>query len=164
MGFIKQIAHSIHLTGFAFLFGNIMMDTIFGSRKLKAEQYPLLSKSYTISWISLIISGIIQIILFSKRYKSGKNKESKVEFNSKFGTWIRMLIIKALMTVFTAFILDIVVRVAVPEDKRRNVLKIGRIGLFCILFLISGYNREYREKELTKFYFDSNSINYNKSE
>ena len=164
MGFIKQIAHSIHLTGFSFLLGNIIMDNIFGSRKLKAEQYPFLSKLYTISWISLIVSGVVQIILFSKRYKSGKSKESKVEFNSKYGTWDRMIMMKGILTFFTAFILDVVVRMAVPEDKRRNVLKIGRIGLFLILFFISGYSKEYREKELTKFYFDSNSINYNKSE
>ena len=164
MGIVKQITHSIHLAGFAFLLGNIMMDNIFGSRKLKAEEYPILSKLYTISWISLIISGIIQIIMFSKRYKSENNKESKIEFNSKFGMWIRMLIIKAVMTVFTAFVLDTAVKTVIPEDKRKYVLKVARIGLFCVLFLISGYNREYREKELTKFYFDSNRINYNKSE
>ena len=56
MSFIKQIVHTIHLMGFAFLLGNLIMDNVFGRRELKKEMLPLLGKLYTISWVSLIIT------------------------------------------------------------------------------------------------------------
>lgn len=141
MSFIKQIVHTIHLIGFAFLLGNLIMDNVFGRRELKKEMLPLLGRLYTLSWISLIITGIIQVILITKQFN--------YVYNSKFGTWIKMILVKTLITIITAFCIEAIVKISVPSEKRRNILKVARIILFCILFFISGFSREFREMKCT---------------
>lgn len=141
MSFIKQIAHTIHLMGFAFLLGNLIMDNVFGRRELKKEMLPLLGKLYTISWVSLIITGVLQVVLITKQFN--------YIYNSKFGTWIKMILVKTLITIITAFCIEGIVNAVVPAEKRRNILKVVRIALFCILFFISGFSREFREMRCT---------------
>ena len=42
-----------------------------------------------------------------------------------------------LYTIITAFCIEGIVNAVVPAEKRRNILKVVRIALFCILFFIS---------------------------
>ena len=140
MGFGKQVVHSIHLTAFAFLGGNLLMDFLFGKRKYEASQYPLLSRYYTIAWLSIIVTGIVQIILVSK--------QGRYVNDSKFSKWIKILLFKTILTFFAAFGVELIVKLAIPEANRREILKIVRVILFLVLFYISGYSREFREIEL----------------
>ena len=141
MSFIKQIVHTIHLIGFAFLLGNLIMDNVFGRREINKDHLPLLSKLYSLSWISLIVTGVMQIVLISKQFH--------YVHNSKFGTWIKILLLKTALTITTAFFIEGLIKMLVPEEKRRMSIKYARIGMFCVLFFISGFSRDYRETKLT---------------
>lgn len=142
MAYLRQILHIIHLACFSFILGNMITDYIFGNRKYEKEQYPLLGKTYQYCWLGMIVTGIWQIMVISKQHNYLKNK--------KYGRWVLLLFIKTIFTLVSAYGLELIAKIFVPEKQRRVFLKYSRIGCFLALFLYSSIVREFRETQLRK--------------
>ena len=138
-GIFRQFLHALHLTAFSFLLGNIIMDFLFGKKGFTKEDFILLGKSYSYAWITIIVTGIWQIMVISKQHNYVKNK--------KYMTWVYILIVKTTLALITAYGLEIIAKF-IPFNYRRYFLKYGRLICFFLLFLISGLNREWRETQL----------------
>ena len=138
-GIFRQFLHALHLTAFSFLLGNIIMDNLFGKKGFSKEDFILLGKSYSYAWITIIVTGIWQIMVISKQHNYVKNK--------KYMTWVYILIVKTTLALITAYGLEIIAKF-IPFNYRRNFLKYARLISFFLLFLISGLNREWRETQL----------------
>ena len=138
-GIFRQFLHALHLTAFSFLLGNIIMDFLFGKKGFTKEDFILLGKSYSYAWITIIVTGIWQIMVISKQHNYVKNK--------KYMTWVYILIVKTTLALITAYGLEIIAKF-IPFNYRRNFLKYARLINFFLLFLISGLNREWRETQL----------------
>ena len=138
-GIFRQFLHSLHLTSFSFLLGNIIMDNLFGKKGFSKEDFILLGKSYFYAWITIIITGIWQIMVISKQHNYIKN--------NKYMTWVYILIVKTILAFITAFGLEIIAKF-IPLNYRRIFLKYARLICFFLLFIISGLNREWRETQL----------------
>lgn len=138
-GIFRQFLHALHLTAFSFLLGNIIMDNLFGKKGFSKEDFILLGKSYSYAWITIIVTGIWQIMVISKQHNYVKNK--------KYMTWVYILIVKTTLALITAYGLEIIAKF-IPFNYRRYFLKYGRLICFFLLFLISGLNREWRETQL----------------
>ena len=139
IGIFRQFLHALHLTAFSFLLGNIIMDFLFGKKGFTKEDFILLGKSYSYAWITIIVTGIWQIMVISKQHNYVKNK--------KYMTWVYILIVKTTLALITAYGLEIIAKF-IPFNYRRYFLKYGRLICFFLLFLISGLNREWRETQL----------------
>jgi len=142
MAYLRQILHLVHLTCFSFILGNLINEYFFGKPKLENEQYPLLGKLYSYAWLGMIVSGIWQIMVISKQHKYIKNK--------KYGTWVKLLFFKTIFGIFSAYGIEIFVKLFIPELYKKLVLKYMRICCFLFLFLLSGVIREFRETQLKK--------------
>ena len=138
-GIFRQFLHALHLTAFSFLVGNIIMYFLFGKKGFTKEDFILLGKSYSYAWITIIVTGIWQIMVISKQHNYVKNK--------KYMTWVYILIVKTTLALITAYGLEIIAKF-IPFNYRRYFLKYGRLICFFLLFLISGLNREWRETQL----------------
>lgn len=138
-GIFRQFLHALHLTAFSFLLGNIIMDFLFGKKGFTKEDFILLGKSYSYAWITIIVTGIWQIMVISKQHNYVKNK--------KYMTWVYILVLKTILALITAFGLEIIAKF-IPLNYRRYFLKYARLICFFLLFLISGLNREWRETQL----------------
>ena len=115
------------------------MDFLFGKKGFTKEDFILLGKSYSYAWITIIVTGIWQIMVISKQHNYVKNK--------KYMTWVYILIVKTTLALITAYGLEIIAKF-IPFNYRRYFLKYGRLICFFLLFLISGLNREWRETQL----------------
>ena len=142
MAYLRQILHLVHLTCFSFILGNMINEYFFGKRKYEQDQYPLLGKVYSYSWLGMIVSGIWQIMVISKQHNYVKNK--------KYGTWVKLLFFKTIFGLFSAYGIEFFVKIFIPELYKRTVLKYLRIFCFLFLFVISGMIREFRETQLKK--------------
>ena len=142
MAYLRQILHLVHLTCFSFILGNMINEYFFGKRKYEQDQYPLLGKVYSYSWFGLIVSGIWQIMVISKQHNYVKNK--------KYATWVKLLFFKTIFGLFSAYGIELFVKILIPETYKRLVLKYLRIFCFLFLFVISGMIREFRETQLKK--------------
>ena len=109
---------------------------------MENEQYPLLGKLYSYAWLGMIISGIWQIMVISKQHNYVKNK--------KYGTWVKLLFFKTIFGIFSAYGIELFVKMFIPSIYEKIVLKYLRIGCFLFLFLLSGIIREFRETQLKK--------------
>ncbi len=138
-GIFRQFLHALHLTAFSFLLGNIIMDYLFGKKGFTKEDFILLGKSYSYAWITIIVTGIWQIMVISKQHNYVKN--------NKYMTWVYILIVKTTLALITAYGLEIIAKF-IPFNYRRYFLKYARLICFFLLFLISGLNREWRETQL----------------
>ena len=115
------------------------MDFLFGKKGFTKEDFILLGKSYSYAWITIIVTGIWQIMVISKQHNYVKNK--------KYMTWVYILIVKTTLALITAYGLEIIAKF-IPFNYRIYFLKYGRLICFFLLFLISGLNREWRETQL----------------
>ena len=142
MAYLRQILHLVHLTCFAFIMGNMIDEYFLGKMKLEKEQYPLVGKLYSYAWLGMIVSGIWQIMVISKQHNYVKNK--------KYGTWVKLLFFKTIFGIFSAYGIELFVKMFIPSIYEKIVLKYLRIGCFLFLFLLSGIIREFRETQLKK--------------
>ena len=142
MAYLRQILHLAHLTCFAFIMGNMIDEYFLGKMKLEKEQYPLVGKLYSYAWLGMIVSGIWQIMVISKQHNYVKNK--------KYGTWVKLLFFKTIFGIFSAYGIELFVKMFIPSIHEKIVLKYLRIGCFLFLFLLSGIIREFRETQLKK--------------
>ena len=142
MAYLRQILHLVHLTCFAFIMGNMIDEYFLGKMKLEKEQYPLVGKLYSYAWLGMIVSGIWQIMVISKQHNYVKNK--------KYGTWVKLLFFKTIFGIFSAYGIELFVKIFIPSIYEKIVLKYLRIGCFLFLFLLSGIIREFRETQLKK--------------
>ena len=142
MAYLRQILHIVHLTCFSFIMGNMINEYFFGKTKYEQEQYPLLGKVYSYAWLGMIVSGIWQIMVISKQHKYVKNK--------KYLTWVKLLFFKTIFGLFSAYGVEIFVKIFIPELYKKVVQKYLRIFCFLFLFLLSGIIREFRETQLKK--------------
>ena len=142
MAYLRQILHLVHLTCFSFILGNMINEYFFGKRKYEQDQYPLLGKVYSYAWLGMIVSGIWQIMVISKQHNYVKNK--------KYATWVKLLFFKTIFGLFSAYGIELFVKILIPETYKRLVLKYLRIFCFLFLFVISGMIREFRETQLKK--------------
>ena len=142
MAYLRQILHLVHLTCFAFIMGNMIDEYFLGKMKLEKEQYPLVGKLYSYAWLGMIVSGIWQIMVISKQHNYVKNK--------KYGTWVKLLFFKTIFGIFSAYGIELFVKMFIPSIHEKIVLKYLRIGCFLFLFLLSGIIREFRETQLKK--------------
>ena len=115
------------------------MDYLFGKKGFSKEDFILLGKSYSYAWLTIIVTGIWQIMVISKQHNYVKNKN--------YMTWVYILIVKTLLALITAYCLEIIAKF-IPQNSRRLFLKYSRLICFCLLFIISGINREWRETQL----------------
>ncbi len=115
------------------------MDYFFGKKGFKKEDFILLGKCYSYAWLTIIVTGIWQIMVISKQHNYIKNKN--------YMTWVYILIVKTLLALITAYCLEIIAKF-IPQNSRRLFLKYSRLICFCLLFIISGINREWRETQL----------------
>ena len=138
-GIFRQFLHALHLTAFSFLLGNIIMDNLFGKKGFKKEDFILLGKCYSYAWLTIIVTGIWQIMVISKQHNYIKNKN--------YMTWVYILIVKTLLALITAYCLEFIAKF-IPQNSRRLFLKYSRLICFFALFIISGINREWRETQL----------------
>ena len=142
MAYLRQILHLIHLTCFSFILGNMINEYFFGKTKYEKDQYPLLGKLYTYSWLGMIVTGIWQIMVISLQHKYVKNK--------KYKTWVQLLFFKTIFGLFSAYGIELFVKLFIPETYKKSVLKYMRISCFLFLFVFSGMVREFRETQLKK--------------
>ena len=142
MAYLRQILHLVHLTCFSFILGNMINEYFFGKMKLENEQYPLLGKLYSWAWLGMIVSGIWQIMVISKQHNYVKKRKYKI--------WVQLLFFKTIFGLFSAYGIEFVVKLFIPETYKRPVLRHMRIFCFLFLFLFSGYIREFRETQLKK--------------
>ena len=140
-GLFRQFLHMIHLVAFAFLCGNIIMDYLFGKANFTKENFVLLGRSYSIAWLTIIVTGIWQIMIISFQHNYIKN--------AKYMTWVWLLFIKTIMGIFSAYGIELFVKFFIPQAYKRKTLKYMRLICFFILFLLSSIIREWRETQLT---------------
>lgn len=140
MGLFKSICHIIHLIGFSFILGNLIMDNIFGKRRLEEGQYSTIGWLYLGAWLSLIITGTtnIMLLIIEHRYK----------YTKVFGVWIKWLLIKAIITIIMAFFIESIIGLFTYGAQKKQIINITRTILFCLTFLLSHYTREMRENKL----------------
>ena len=115
------------------------MDYFFGKKGFKKEDFILLGKCYSYAWLTIIVTGIWQIMVISKQHNYIKNKN--------YMTWVYILIVKTLLALITAYSLEFIAKF-IPQNSRRLFLKYSRLICFFALFIISGINREWRETQL----------------
>jgi len=139
-GIFRQFLHMLHLVAFSFLCGNIIMDYLFGKANFTKENFWLLGKSYTVAWLTIIVTGIWQIMIISFQHNYIKN--------SKYMTWVWLLLVKTFMGLFTAYGIEFLEKF-IPKEYKRKTLKYLRLSGFFILFLLSSIIREWRETQLT---------------
>ena len=142
MAYLRQVLHLIHLTCFSFILGNMINEYFFGKTKYEKDQYPLLGKLYSYSWLGMIVTGIWQIMVISLQHKYVKNK--------KYKTWVQLLFFKTIFGLFSAYGIELFVKLFIPETYKKSVLKYMRIICFLFLFVFSGMVREFRETQLKK--------------
>lgn len=145
MAYLRQILHLIHLTCFSFILGNMINEFFFGKTKYEPNQYPLLGKLYSYAWLGLIVSGVWQIMVISKQHKYNNKRNRKV-----YGTWVKLLFFKTVFGLFSAYGIELFVKLFIPEVYKKSVLKYMRIFCFLFMFLLSGVIREFRETRLIK--------------
>ena len=145
MAYLRQILHLIHLTCFSFILGNMINEYFFGKTKYEPNQYPLLGKLYSYVWLGLIVTGIWQIMVISLQHKYNNKRNRKV-----YGTWVKLLFIKTILGLFSAYGIELFVKIFIPEVHKKKVLKYMRIFCFLFMFVFSGIIREYRETKLIK--------------
>ena len=142
MAYLRQVLHLIHLTCFSFILGNMINEYFFGKTKYEKDQYPLLGKLYSYAWLGMIVTGIWQIMVISLQHKYVKNK--------KYKTWVQLLFFKTIFGLFSAYGIELFVKLFIPEANKKSVLKYMRIFCFLFLFVFSGMVREFRETQLKK--------------
>lgn len=145
MAYLRQILHLIHLTCFSFILGNMINEFFFGKTKYEPSQYPLLGKLYSYAWLGMIVTGIWQIMVISLQHKYNNKRNKKV-----YGTWVKLLFIKTIFGLFSAYGIELFVKIFIPEVHKKIVLKYMRIFCFLFMFIFSGIIREYRETKLIK--------------
>ena len=142
MAYLRQILHLVHLTCFSFILGNMIDEYFLGKMKLEQDQYPLLGKLYSYAWLGMIVSGIWQIMVISKQHKYIKNK--------KYVTWVKLLFFKTVFGLFSAYGIELFVKIFIPSAYKKITLKYMRVICFLFMFLLSGIIREFRETQLKK--------------
>ena len=142
MAYLRQILHLVHLTCFSFILGNMIDEYFLGKMKLEQDQYPLLGKLYSYAWGGMIVSGIWQIMVISKQHKYIKNK--------KYVTWVKLLFFKTIFGLFSAYGIELFVKIFIPSVYQKVTLKYMRVICFLFMFLLSGIIREFRETQLKK--------------
>lgn len=140
MGFAKSVCHVIHLIGFSFILGNMIMDNVFGKRQLQSNQYSTIGWLYLGAWLSLIVTGTANIMLFIIEYR--------YKYTKAFSTWIKCLLMKAIITIIMAFFIEYIIGLFVHGAQKKAVVNIVRIVLFFITFFLSHFTREMRENKL----------------
>jgi hypothetical protein len=137
------------MASFAFIFGNLVFDHMWGVRSiLKVDK-----KSYTIfhvaSCITLMISGLINMIILVKTNNYIKNLA--------YAVWKNILIGKFILTLALTPILEKIVpsgaftqnpNVASDNTKNGNIYFKIRLTVVIMLFLFSPFLRYYRESFL----------------
>ena len=142
MAYMRQILHLVHLTCFSFILGNMINEYFLGKAKYDQDKYPLIGKLYSYAWLGMIVSGIWQIMVISKQHNYFKNK--------KYMTWVKLLFFKTIFGIFSAYGIEIFVKIFIPETYKKSTLKYLRVFCFLFLFLLSGIIREFRETQLRK--------------
>ena len=142
MAYLRQILHLVHLTCFSFILGNMINEYFLGKMKLEQDQYPLLGKLYSYAWGGMIVSGIWQIMVISKQHNYIKNK--------KYVTWVKLLFFKTIFGLFSAYGIELFVKIFIPSAHQKVTLKYMRVICFLFMFLLSGIIREFRETQLKK--------------
>ena len=145
MAYLRQILHLIHLTCFSFILGNMINEYFFGKTKYEPNQYPLLGKLYSYAWLGMIVTGVWQIMVISLQHKYNNKRNRKV-----YGTWVKLLFFKTVFGLFSAYGIEMFVKIFIPEVYKKPVLKYMRIFCFLFMFLLSGIIREFRETRLIK--------------
>ena len=140
MAYRRQILHLIHLTCFSFILGNMINEYFLGKMKLESDKYQILGKLYSYAWLGMIVTGIWQIMVISKQHNYIKNK--------KYMTWVKLLFFKTMFGLFSAYGIELFVKLFIPDTIKKATLKYLRIICFLVLFLLSGIIREFRETQL----------------
>ncbi len=133
---IKYIFRSLHISSFALLFGNMLIDNNFGSRIISFQNDKIYKMIMMFSGIFLIVSGLINMILLIIENKYDKNSEYKL--------WKNLLIIKF----FASLSLTPLIEKILPFLTKDQLLS-TRVFILIPLFLISPFLRYYREGNLT---------------
>ena len=142
MAYLRQILHLVHLTCFSFILGNMIDEYFLGKMKLEQDQYPLLGKLYSYAWGGMIVSGIWQIMVISKQHNYIKN--------TKYVTWVKLLFFKTIFGLFSAYGIELFVKIFIPSVYQKVTLKYMRVICFLFMFLLSGIIREFRETQPKK--------------
>ena len=120
-------------------------EYFFGKTKYEPNQYPLLGKLYSYAWLGMIVTGVWQIMVISLQHKYNNKRNRKV-----YGTWVKLLFFKTVFGLFSAYGIEMFVKIFIPEVHKKPVLKYMRIFCFLFMFLLSGIIREFRETRLIK--------------
>ncbi len=139
-GIFRVFFQIIHLTSFSFILGNIIMDNIFGKKGFSQEDFILLKKCYTYTWIILSLSGILLMLMIILQHNYNQNDE-------KFNQYKYFFKIKIVLTLITAFGLEFIGKFLEDEFKR-YFLRYSRLICFIFLFVISVFQRQFREAKL----------------
>ena len=83
--FAKYLFRTLHVTSFGILFGSVVMDYLFGPRNFTQNEnkYKVL---YAITGVTLMVSGLINMIILIK--------ENKYVKNFSYSLWKNLLIAK----------------------------------------------------------------------
>jgi hypothetical protein len=137
----KYIFRTLHLGTFAFLFGNLICDWIFGKRSdaFSGETTRMYALLHAGSGLILMISGLINMIILIKEGRYKKDFYSRI--------WRYLLYAKFALTLTLTPILDAVVPNS--ENKGRVTMTI-RLVAASVAFLVSPFMRYFREGYLTK--------------
>jgi hypothetical protein len=143
----KYLFRVLHIGSFGLIFGNMLMDHLFGKRVLETNQ-----KEYTILHVStcivLMVSGLVNMILLIK--------ENKYVKNMSYELWKKLVIAKFFLSFALTPILEKVVpstmlvgQSASTADVSKAYFKI-RLYLVLGMFFLSPFLRFFREYNLVK--------------
>jgi len=139
-GILRVFFQIIHLTAFSFILGNLIMDYIFGKKGFSQEDFILLKKCYIYFWILISLSGVLLMLMIILQHNYNQN-------NEKFNQYKYFFKIKIVLTLITAFGLEFIGKF-LEDGLKRYFLRYSRLIGFIILFVISVFQRQFRELKL----------------
>jgi hypothetical protein len=142
---LKYTFRVIHIFSFAMLFGDVSYN-LFLTPRLNKGTYSSLSVTF---WVLIIISGLVNMILFII--------EKKFVRDFYYEVWKKSLIVKFIITIFLTPALEGLISLGIKNDDEK-VSQIAvpiRFTIMLILFLGSSFLRYFRE-----YYMKSESENY----
>ena len=143
----KYLFRVLHIGSFGLIFGNMLMDHLFGKRVLETNQ-----KGYTLlhvtTCIVLMVSGLVNMILLIKEVRYVKNTSYEI--------WKKLIIAKFFLSLALTPLLEKVVPSSILIKQSASTTEISqayfklRLSLVLGMFFLSPFLRFFREYNLIK--------------
>jgi hypothetical protein len=144
----KYLFRTLHMASFAFIFGNIFIDNLFGKRLIAAGDERTYKLYHISSSVVLIVSGLINMIILIK--------ENKYVKDFSFQIWKKLLVTKFVLSLLLTPLLEKILPIQKFTNNSTDVYFKIRLYLILGMFLISPFLRFYREYKLKKMVIKEN--------